>query len=178
MAKAAASNELSEELAKDIAPLPAKQVSPVAEVAQRRKVQPLQPSLIQPMGAKWETWGIMARVDDTFEDVTDPGYLFAKQEAIKPGHTIEIKHPLGRFVVVLDVVNVDAESQGIVAYVRHHFDYSKSIPDIVPSLGTAEVKYMGARGWAVVNGHHLVKDGFRTEEKALEWLSNKKIGSV
>lgn len=170
----AKNTELSEEMAKDIPSLPPKTISPVAEVAQRRKVQPLQPSHIQPMGAKWQTWGILARVDDTFADVTDPGYLFAKSEAIRPGDTIEIKHPLGRFVVVMDVVNVDPEAQGIVAYLRHHFEYAKSMPDIVPSLNTAEVKYMGARGWSVVNGHHLVKDGFRTEDKAMEWLATRK----
>ena len=170
-------NEIDTDLSDALA---AEKPSPPARVAAvpapRQAPKPLPGFEIQPKGVKWQEWGIMARIDDTIRDVLDPGYLFAKHEQFATGHTIEIKHPLNLFVVVLDVVAVDIQAKGLVCYIRHVFDYSSISGDHIvrPTLDDAQIKSMGARGWAVVTGHHVVRDGFLTEGQATEWLNAKR----
>ena len=59
---------------------------------------------IQAVGVRWNTWGIMASRDDKLSDALSPRYLWNKHADMQPGDTIEIKHPLMKWVVVLDLI--------------------------------------------------------------------------
>lgn len=150
------------------------QISPVARVARTMPKQ-LPPQDIQPAGARWNSWGIMAQADHTIEDVTASRYLWAKADQMKAGDYVEIKHPFGYFVVCLDVVRIDHQARGIVANVRHVFDYTQPGAQIIkPSLQGARIEFLSVRGWAVVQETHVVKDGFESREKAEQWLDEQR----
>lgn len=183
MAKAAtATAELDapvEVVAKDkAAPTPEdpsqKEVSPVTRVARTMPKQ-LPPQDIQPAGARWNAWGIMAHADHTIEDVTASRYLWAKADQMKAGDYVEIKHPFGYYVICLDVVRIDHQARGIVANIRSIYDYTQPGAQIIkPSLQGARIEFLSVRGWAVVQDTHVVKDGFEGREKAEQWLDEQR----
>lgn len=158
------------------APVAAPAIAAVKDEPRRKLLLPA--SEIQPFGIKWETWQIVCLPDHTLEDVLDPGFLFAKGEYIKPMDTIEIKHPLGIFTIVLDVQHVDMRARGIVAHIRHLFDYTQEARTIRPRLANAKIMVMGDNGWSVVEDHHVIADGFRTKAEADRWLDAKRAGGI
>lgn len=130
---------------------------------------------IQPAGAKWGQWSVFSHAEHTWDDACDPRYLWAKADQIRPGDEITIKHPYGNWVLILDVVSVDKVLQGIVSNIRSVFDYTQEgAKKIAPDLSTARVEYLGARGWAVVQGHHVAKDSMTTREEADAWLIKRR----
>lgn len=148
-------------------------LSPVARVRKDRTRQ-LAPQDIQPEGAKWGRWAVVAGADDTIEDALSPRYLWGKADQIRPLDYIEIKHPYGFWCVCLDVVKVDHAARGIHAYVRHVFDFTQSDEKVAPDLSGARVEFLGGRQWAVVDGHHVVKDAFSTRQSAEAWLGQQR----
>lgn len=151
------------------------ELSPVARV-KRAMPRQLPPHDIQPEGAKWGRWSVFSHVDHTIEDAMTPRYLYAKAEHIRPGDYIEIKHPLGDWVLCLDVVRVDREARGIAANVRHLFDYTREgAIRITPDVIGARIEFLGARQWAVVDGeHNVLADEFASRELAQAWLAKKR----
>jgi hypothetical protein len=153
---------------------PDAELSPVARA--KRSSKQLPPHEIQPEGAKWGRWSIMAQADHTIEDAMGPRYLYAKADQIRPGDYVEIKHPLGNWVVCFDVVRIDRQARGIVANVRHIFDYTQEGGiRITPDVLGAHVEYLGARGWAVIDeDKHVLADEFESREVAEGWLTKKR----
>lgn len=149
-------------------------ISPVAKVA-RAAFKQLPPQEIQTIGAKWNHWAVMAHAEHSIEDVCHPRYLWAKADQMKPGDYVEIKHIYGKFVVCLDVTSINHVARGIVANVRHVFDYTQpGARQITPHLIEARVAFLGARGWCVVDGTHVAADGFRDKQAADKWLDEER----
>lgn len=146
------------------------------EVVPAKIVKQLAPQDILPEGAKWGRWGVMAQADHTIEDCLNPLYLFGKADQFQAGDYVEIKHPFGQFVVCLDIVRIDKQLRGIVAHIRHVFDYSKAETMIAPDLRGARVEFLGSREWSVVDGHHVVKDQFPDQISARAWLAQMRRG--
>jgi len=147
------------------------ELSPIARI-RKNNVPQLAPQDIQPEGAKWGRWAVIAQAEHTIEDALHPRYLYAKNDQIRPLDYIEIKHPFGHWCVCLDVVRVDTQARGIVAYIRHVFDFTKAERIVAPDLSEARVEYLGDRLWSVVDSHHVVKDQFPTRNAADAWLSD------
>lgn len=150
-------------------------ISPVAKVARDMPKQ-LASHDIQPEGAKWGRWAVMAHADHDISDCLGPRYLYGKADQLQPGDYVEIKHPFGFFVVCLDVVRVDTQARGVVAHIRHVFDYRKAETMVAPDLSGARVELLGGREWSVIDGHHVVKDLFPTKTAAEAWLSDQRRG--
>ena len=146
-------------------------VSPEAAV-RARTIPQLAAQDIHTDGVRWSRWGVVCLAEHTIEDVLHPRFLFNRAEQIKPLDYIEIKHPYGLFVVCLDVVRVDFAGRGIITYPRHIHDYSKA-DALEPDLSTARIEFLGDRSWCLVDGHHVVKEGFGTREDAKAWLAAK-----
>lgn len=147
-------------------------VEPVA----KSNVQ-LNPQAILPAGQHWASWGVLAHVDHTIDDVLNPRYLFAKAGQIRALDEITIKHPHGLFAVMLDVVRVDHETRSIVAHLRHIFDFTKAKSMVKPDLSKAKVEFLGSLGWGVVDGAHVCKSGLDDEVAASKYLANMRRGN-
>lgn len=148
-------------------------ISPVARVA-RSMPKMLPAHDIHPEGVSWGRWAVTAHADHAIEDVLHPRYLYAKHEHFRPLDCVEIKHPYGLFVVCLDILKVDRSARGIVAYVRNIYDYTQAAHVIAPDLSGARVEFLGGREWSVVDGHHVVKDEFRSRAAAEQWLAEER----
>lgn len=132
---------------------------------------------IQPVGIHWSNWSVLTKENHTIEDVLDAGYLFSKHEHMRPNDYVEIKHPLGFFAVCLDIVRIDKQARGIVANVRHIFDYTSDDNVMVrPRLDSVRIDILGDRGWSVIDGIHVVADGFTNRVEAEKWLAKRKAG--
>lgn len=131
---------------------------------------------IQPLGSKFAAWGVIAHADHSIEDVLHPMYLWNKAEQIEAHATIEIKHALGFYVVVLDVVRVDRATRSIISNVRHIFDYTADgTRRVAPDVSGARVDFLGSeRQWAVIDGHHVIKDRLATRAEAEIFIVNLK----
>ena len=161
----------------DVAELEAPTAAPEAELSpigriRFNSVPQLAPQDIHPEGSKWGRWAVVAQAEHSIEDALHPRYLYAKHEQIRPLDYVEIKHPFGHWCVCLDVVRVDTQARGIVAYIRHVFDFAKAERLVAPDLSDARVEYLGDRMWSVVDGHHVVKDGMPTRQAAEAFLSD------
>lgn len=154
---------------------PGETVSPVAKVA-RSVARQLAPQDVQPAGSKWNSWTAMAHAEHTIEDVMHPRYLWARHEQMNAGDYVEIKHIHGKFVVCLDVIAINKVARGIVANVRHVFDYTQAgAIQIKPSLINARIEFLGARQWAVVEGTHVAADQFADRGSAEKWLDEQRF---
>ena len=132
-------------------------------------------SEIQPAGIKWEQWNVFCLKEHDIEDVLAPDYLYAKRDQIRSGHYIEIKHPLGYFVVCLDVVRVDHEARAIVSAIRHIHDYRGEDARFVrPALESIRYENLGDRGWSVVMGNEILADHFADKASAERWVAEKR----
>lgn len=151
------------------------EISPVALV-RKSAIRQAAPQDIQPEGAKWGRWSIVAQAEHTIEDALHPRYLYAKADQMGKLDYVEIKHPHGFWTVCLDVVKVDRIQQGIVAHIRHVFDYREAKTMVKPDLSGARVEFLGDRQWSVVDGHHVAQDGFPTMAAAEAWLSDARRG--
>ena len=150
------------------------EMSPATRVRQS-SVRQLAPVDIQPMGHKWHHWNVVAHADHTIEDALNSRYLTGKINEFSPLDYIEIKHPFGYWVICLDVIKVDRVSRGLVAHIRHIFDYTKADRVIAPDLSGARVDFLGGdKQWSVVDGHHIAMEGFPTRTAAEAWLSEQK----
>lgn len=137
----------------------------------------LTPQDIQPMGNNWGSWGVTAQADHTIEDCLHPRYLYGKSQAMRPLDYIEIKHCHGQFVICLDVVRIDTDARGIVANIRHIFDYTREgTRTVQPDLSSSRIEHLGSREWCIVDGHHVVKDNFPTRVSAEAYLANLRRG--
>lgn len=148
------------------------EISPIAKVARETPKQ-MSANKIQPEGTAWGRWAVMALAEHKIKDALHPLYLYNRAEQFQPGDYVEIKHPFGYWVVCLDIVRVDRQSRGIVSYPRHIFDYKQDGRLITPNLTGAEVQHLGAQGWSVVHGRHVVAEDFPTQEAAEEWLKER-----
>lgn len=146
-------------------------IASLLRLAQDSKVQRAAHE-IQAVGVRWNTWGIMASRDDKLSDALSPRYLWNKHADMQPGDTIEIKHPLMKWVVVLDLIRIDAVARGLVCHIRDLHDYTKASVLVAPTLSTAKVDWLGDRGWSIVDGGHVAKDGFPSRESAEAWLND------
>ena len=130
---------------------------------------------IQPEGIKWGRWAVVAHPDHTINDVLAPGYLFTKGEQFQPCDYVEIKHPLGYFCVCLDVVRVDMQARGLVAHIRHIFDYTKAVDLVQPKLDGVKIERLGSSEWTILDGQHVVADNFPTRAAAEKWLDDRRV---
>ena len=131
------------------------------------------PQDIHAAGISWNTWEVVAGRGDKLSDALSPRYLWNKHEQIQAGDTIHIKHPQMLWLLTLHVVRVDEVARGLVCHIGNLQDFSRAEYMIVPLLSNAKVDWLGDRGWAVIDGGHVAKDGFHNQAAAEDWLRER-----
>lgn len=149
------------------------EVSPVARV-RMNSVPQLSKDALRPSGTHLAHWDGIAQAEHTIEDVLHPRYCWSRASEINQLDLIRIVHVHGQFEVELRVIRVDHQARGIVAHIRNVYDYSQAKNMIAPTLSDAKIEHLGARKWAITDGHHVVKDEFVTRAAAESWLASRR----
>jgi hypothetical protein len=118
-------------------------------------------------------WQVNVQPHHSLEDILDPGYLWARHDAMSPGHRIDLFDAVGRFYVELLVVAIDNETKSIKYRVLSQHDWSgKPLPQ--SDISEARVEWGGpAVKWRVMHDGDVLVDRLATKEEAQEWLDER-----
>ena len=119
-------------------------------------------------------WHAVAPADHTLSEALWPGYLGARTKDMKPGDDFVVRHETHNFLVRGYIIDVDADA-GMIAFVTTELIDLTQV-DIVAYDYVDCVVSRQPSGWAVMSGDTALKSGFASQEKAAEWLAEKRAG--
>jgi hypothetical protein len=118
------------------------------------------------------TWHAVAPADHTLSEVLWPGWFGARAKDVRVGDTFDIRHETHNFIVRGYVIDVDADA-GMLAFITTELIDLTQIDVIAFDYADCTVSREQG-GWAVVDRGTVLKAGFASQEKAAEWLAEKR----